>query len=103
MFILGFMIILTLFLVKKNPIRCLKNTTKHQTPNTWNLSISQHISSKTQPNLKNYGSLVNSFEFVSNLDQPGPCSSIRLEMAALQSHIVTFEIGRKIPYTFSLV
>ena len=48
--------------------------------------ISQHfqnISSKTQPNLKNYGSFVNSFEFVSNLDQPGPCSFIRLEMAAL--------------------
>ena len=45
---------------------------------TWNLSISQHISSKTQPNLKNYGSFVNSFEFVSNLDQPGPCSFFRL-------------------------
>ena len=39
----------------------------------------QHISS----NLKNYGSFVNSFEFVSNLDQPGPCSFIRLEMAAI--------------------
>ena len=43
----------------------------------------QHISSKTQPNLKNYGSFVNSFEFVSNLDQSGPCSFIRLEMAAI--------------------
>ena len=28
----------------------------------------QHISSKTEPNLKNYGSFVNSFEFVNNLD-----------------------------------
>ena len=45
----------------------------------------QHISSKTQPNLKNYGSFVNSFEFVSDLDQLGPCSFIRLEMAALWS------------------
>ena len=47
------------------------------------ISLFQHISSKTQPNLKNYGSFVNSFEFVSDLDQPGPCSFICLEMAAL--------------------
>ena len=44
-----------------------------------------HISSKTQPNLKNYGSFVKSFEFVSDLNQPGPCSFICLEMVALQS------------------
>ena len=49
------------------------------------ISLFQHISSKTQPNLKNYGGFVNSFEFVSNLDQPGPCSFIRLEMAAIWS------------------
>ena len=42
----------------------------------------QHISSKTQPNLKNYGSFINSFGFVSDLDQPGLCSFIHLEMAA---------------------
>ena len=52
------------------------------------ISISQHISSKTQPNLKNYGSFVNSFEFVSDLDQLGPCSFIHLEMAALRSLFV---------------
>ena len=46
------------------------------------ISLFQHISSKTQLNLKNYGSFINSFEFVSDLDQPGPCSFIHLEMAA---------------------
>ena len=39
-------------------------------------------------NISNYGSFVNSFEFVSDLDQPGPCSFIRLEMAALRSLFV---------------
>ena len=47
----------------------------------------QHISSKNQPNLKSKN-LVNSFEFASNLDQPGPCSFNRLEMAALRSWFV---------------
>ena len=55
----------------------------------------QHISSNTQPNLKNYGSFVNSFEFVSNLDQPGSCSFIRLEMAALQSLFVQIGVLKR--------
>ena len=48
-------------------------------------------------------SFVNYIEFAPFLDQPRSSSFIRLEMAAIRSHIVTFEIGKKILYTFPLV
>ena len=60
----------------------------------------QDISSKNQQNLKNYGSFVNSFEFVSDLDQPGPCNFIRLEMAALWSQLVQIGNTKKNWFVF---
>ena len=42
-----------------------------------------NISLQKLNQIKNYGSFVNNFEFVSDLDQPGHCSFIRLEMAAI--------------------
>ena len=58
---------------------------KSQTKKTTYKTHFQHILWKNQPNLIGYGSFVNSFKFVSDLDQPGLCSFIRLEMAALRS------------------
>jgi len=48
-------------------------------------------------------SFVNYIEFALFLDQPRSSSSIRLEMAAIQNHIVALEIGKKIPHAFPLV
>ena len=45
-------------------------------------SIKYHIWSKSELNLANYMSFVIFIEFVSDLDQPGTCSFIRLEMTA---------------------
>ena len=45
-------------------------------------SIKYHIWSKSESNLANYMSFVIFIEFVSDLDQPGTCSFICLEMTA---------------------
>ena len=42
-------------------------------------------------------------EAARDLDQRGPSSFIRLEMAASWSHIATCEIGKQIPYTFPII
>ena len=45
-------------------------------------SIKYHIWSKSELNLANYMNFAIFIEFVSDLDQPGTCSFIRLEMTA---------------------
>ena len=48
-------------------------------------------------------SFLNYIELALFLDQPLFSSYNRLEMAVIQSHIVTFEIGKTILYIFPLV
>ena len=66
-------------LVQTNKRRSYKNTILEMSIYP---SIKYHIWSKSELNLVNYMSFLIFIEFVSDLDQSGTCSFIRLEMTA---------------------